>query len=36
MPGAIAVIAAVADQAPGEVGEDARVEGGGNEVWLTR
>ena len=30
----IAVIAAVADQAPREVGEEARVEGGGDEVWL--
>jgi hypothetical protein len=32
----IAVIAAVADQAPREVGEEARVEGGGDEVWLIR
>src|SRR4051812_1295215 len=29
-------IAAVADQAPREVGEEARVEGGGDEVWLIR
>ena len=27
---------AVADQAPREVGEEARVEGGGDEVWLIR
>src|SRR3954469_12337596 len=32
----IAVIAAVADQAPREVGKEARVEGGGDEVWLIR
>ena len=32
----IAVIAAVADQAPREVGEEPRVEGGGDEVWLIR
>lgn len=32
----IAVIAAVADQAPQEVGEEARVKAGGDEVWLIR